>query len=99
MILPKLVLFTLMDVLTERRCEGGSGAPDLACPRVRVGGRDPCADSGGECVVHRDGFYLLSGCMICVGAALFLWLRRLLPRLEALPLEAWRAKQRGTHQL
>jgi hypothetical protein len=95
-ILPKLVLFTLMDVLTERRCEGGK-EPGLACARVRVGGREAgaCAAAGGTCVVLRDGFYVLSGLMICVGAAAFLWLRRLLPRLEALPIEAWRAKHRG----
>ena len=99
MILPKLVLFTLMDVLTERRCEGGK-EPGLACPRVRMGGREAnaCTAAGGKCAVWRDGFYMLSGLMICVGAALFLWLRRLLPRLEALPLDQWRAKQRG-HQL
>ena len=94
MILPKLVLFSLMDALTERRCEGGS-APDLAalaCPRGKGGAAGACAAAGGKCVVVRDGFFLLSYVMIGFGLVLFLWLRRVLPKLEALPTEAWRAK-------
>ena len=88
-----------MDALTERRCEGGS-APNLAaiaCPHGKGGGAagnapDACVAAGGTCVVVRDGFFALSYAMIGVGLLLFLWLRRVLPRLEALPTEAWRAK-------
>ena len=94
MILPKLVMFSLMDALTERRCKGP--APNLAglgCPAGKgAPGGNACAAAGGTCVVVRDGFFLLSYVMIGFGLVLFLWLRRVLPKLEALPTEAWRAK-------
>jgi hypothetical protein len=96
-ILPKLVLFTMVDLLTARRCMGAD--PTLgahACPRTRIAGRadNACTRAGGECVVNRDGYYALSYCAVAIGLLLFFWFRRVLPRLEALPLERWRAKKR-----
>lgn len=45
----------------------------------------------GECVVVRDGFYPLSYGMALAGLAMGLAFQRVLPRLEAMPLEVWRA--------
>ena len=54
-------------------------------------GENACVAAGGQCVMLRDGYYQLSYVMIAIGICLGLWYRRLLPRLEALPLESWRA--------
>ena len=52
-----------------------------------------CVAAGGRCVVARDGYYVLSYVMITFGVLLGLWYRVLLPKLEALPLGAWRASK------
>ena len=95
--LPKLALFSLMDLLTTRKCVGAD--PTLAkhaCPNTQIEGRgaNPCTQAGGECAVERDGYYMLSYAMVTLGFLIFLWLRVLLPQLDAMPLERWRAKQR-----
>ncbi len=54
-------------------------------------GENACIAAGGQCVMLHDGYYQLSYIMIALGVCLGLWYRRLLPRLEALPLESWRA--------
>ena len=100
-ILPKLVMFALVDLLTVRRCDGPGGPSAafaaLPCPaaaKALAGGGGACAAAGGTCVVTHDGYYLLSYAAVGLGAALSVWLSRSLTRLEALPLEAWRAKSR-----
>ncbi len=95
--LPKLVLFAAVDFLTARTCVGVD--PTLsahACPHSRTAGRadNACTRAGGECAVSRDGYYMLSYGAVAFGALLFLWLRRVMPRLEALPLDQWHAKKR-----
>ena len=96
-ILPKLALFSLMDLLTRRQCVGAD--PTLSrhtCPHTQIAGRgeNACTAAGGECAVERDGYYMLSYTMVAIGMLIFLWLRVLLPQLDALPLEQWRAKKR-----
>lgn len=96
-VLPKLVLFALVDLLTARTCVGAD--PSLsahACPHSRTAGRagNACTRAGGECAVSRDGYYALSYSAVIVGAVLFVWFRRVMPRLEALPLDQWHAKKR-----
>ncbi len=96
-VFPKLVLFALVDLLTVRTCVGVD--PTLAahtCPHSRTAGRadNACTRAGGECAVARDGYYALSYGAVAVGAALFLWFRTAMPRLQALPLDRWHAKKR-----
>ena len=96
-ILPKLALFSLMDLLTTRKCMGADPTLERhACPHTQIAGRgeNACTQAGGECVVARDGYYGLSYAMVGIGFIIFLWLRVLLPQLDALPLEQWRAKKR-----
>jgi hypothetical protein len=50
------------------------------------------ADAGGVCSLDQDGFYYISYTMIVVGLLIGLWLMRVFPRLDKLPLERWRAK-------
>lgn len=100
-ILPKLLMFALVDLLTARRCDGLDGPSPayaaLPCPAAQkalAGGGGACAAAGGRCVVTRDGYYALSFAAVAAGGAMYGWLARTLPRLEALPIEAWRAKSR-----
>ncbi len=102
-ILPKLVMFALVDLLTVRRCDGPDGPsaafaalPCAAAQKALAGRGGACGAAGGTCVVTHDGYYLLSYAAVGLGAGLYAWLARTLPRLEALPLDAWRAKSR-TH--
>ena len=90
-----------MDELTVRGCEGlpadmhlGLGVP--ACPgsRSAAQGVNACTALGGHCEVRRDGFYPLAYGMALAGLAMGLAFQRMLPGLEALPVEVWRAKSR-----
>ena len=101
MILPKLLMIALVDLLTVRRCDGPDGPSAafaaLPCPAAQktlAGAGGACAAAGGTCVVTHDGYYLLSYAAVALGCGLYVWLARTLPRLEALPVEAWRAKSR-----
>lgn len=102
-ILPKLGIFALIDLLTERRCQGKGAFSDanaslahLPCPRTRnaAGRGNACTDEGGECAIVSDGFYPLSYGMITVGLLLWLYFRRTLPKLDLLQTDSWRAKSR-----
>lgn len=86
-----------MDLLTRRKCVGADPTLEKhACPHTQVAGRgvNACTQAGGECAVERDGYYMLSYAMCFIGVMIFLWLRVLLPQLDAMPLEQWRAKKR-----
>ena len=78
--------------------DSGERVPDVSCPRTAQAAAQAteCVDAGGTCTLERDGFYITSGVALVAGVALFVFFRRTLPRLEALPLDAWRCKG-GTH--
>eukprot|EP00884_Botryococcus_braunii_P021945 jgi/Botrbrau1/8434/Bobra.0237s0053.1 len=99
--MPKLIIFWLMDTLTTRECRALGGAEDaslagLRCPASRGAAKtgNPCTDAGGACTVTRDGFYLLAYVAAAVGFLSIHIYARVFPRLEALPLTAWRSKSR-----
>ena len=48
-----------------------------------------------QCKLVRDGFYPLAALAVACGAGILLWLQRVLPQLEALPLTAWHARAPG----
>lgn len=90
-----------MDALTTRECqspEGGRGdhLAGLRCPAARSAAlaSNPCTDAGGVCGLTRDGFYLLSYVAAAMGVVCISIYARVIPRLEALPLDAWRSKVR-----
>ena len=99
-ILPKIGVFAMMDLLTRKTCQPKAGMPVLLSHLTCTGSSNEgasgsgCAEAGGECVTLRDGFYPLSYCMVLVGVLLGIHFQRTLPRLEALPLERWRARPR-----
>ena len=97
MVLPKLAIFWLIDVLSVRQCQDTKGQTMLqACPGSIDAAKadNACTSAGGICTRVRDGFYTLSFIAVVSGLGLFFWFRRALPRLEALPKDAWRAKAR-----
>lgn len=96
-ILPKLLIFMLIDVLSERKCRGATwDVPESACPANQAAAAEgnACTLAGGKCVMVRDGFYMLSYGMMVVGLLVGLWYRKVLPQLETLSIESWRAKSR-----
>ena len=68
--------------------------PICACPRNPQAATqaNACTAAGGFCDLRRDGFYVTSFAAVLAGVALYLYFRKALPRLEALPLDAWRWK-------
>jgi hypothetical protein len=70
-----------------------------ACPakaREYGGPQDACSAAGGACVVHADGFYLVSGVAVVGGVALLALVHaRLFRKLVALPAESWRVSGGG----
>ncbi len=72
--------------------------PDSACPANHAAATSPeniCVAAGGTCRLMTDGYYGLSYASIALGVGLGFWYMRLLPRLQALPDSAWRAKAAG----
>ncbi|ODN77190.1 hypothetical protein L202_05713 [Cryptococcus amylolentus CBS 6039] len=60
---------------------------------VSEAGKHACADVGGECVVARDGYYLMSAVCVTLGAGLLIvFILPMVRRLASLPMSAWRVK-------
>eukprot|EP01024_Parvocaulis_polyphysoides_P002834 TRINITY_DN108208_c0_g1_i1.p3 TRINITY_DN108208_c0_g1~~TRINITY_DN108208_c0_g1_i1.p3 ORF type:complete len:120 (+),score=27.73 TRINITY_DN108208_c0_g1_i1:72-431(+) len=97
-ILPKLGVFALMDFFTTRECVGVEGEVwgEFGCPANMQLAKEnnECVNSGGTCVVKMDGFYPLSIGTVGLGVALDFWYQTILPTLERMPVEQWRATKR-----
>ena len=99
MTLPKIGIFWLMDFLTFRSCKGlAENLPAASCPRSgsASAGVNACTALGGECIVSTDGFYPLAYGLAVAGLLMGLVFQRVLPRLEALPVEVWRVNLKKT---
>lgn len=53
-----------------------------------------CNSAGGECVVIRDGFYVLATATILLGWLLMFFIRSVVLKMEKLPPSAWRTNAR-----
>jgi hypothetical protein len=51
-----------------------------------------CSKFGGRCRTVRDGFYVTSYIALGLGVPMYVYFRKALPRIEALPLDSWRSK-------
>lgn len=104
--LPKLAVFALLDWLSEVRCvvaRPDESKPMLPLQIIRdpslqgvclaVSSEAPpaCAALGGVCAVTSDGFPLLAGGAVVLGALAVLWLKPTIRRMEARPLSDWHA--------
>lgn len=55
-----------------------------------------CIENGGSCIPIKDGYYITNLLCIVVGLALYFgWIKKTAKSLEALPIGAWRVKERG----
>lgn len=106
-IVPKIGIFAAIDFFSVHSCilkpngENHNATRDLnindlatiSCKSRSTGEvlDDACAAAGGECVLIRDGFYIVASLTILFGMILSLWLKRTVSRLESLPTSAWRA--------
>lgn len=71
--LPKPIILRSVDVLTKATCyipTKGQLAPGDEC--VSEHGKLACHRSGGECVLERDGYYIMSVFCVTLGAMLLI---------------------------
>lgn len=97
--IPKIGIFWLMDILTYRSCQGlADNLPVTSCPRsgTASAGVNACTALGGKCIMVRDGFYPLAYGLAAAGLCMGLVFQKVLPRLEALPIEVWRVNMKKT---
>ncbi|OCF73566.1 hypothetical protein I204_05409 [Kwoniella mangroviensis CBS 8886] len=98
---PKPLILRSVDLLTIATCsvpisttlEKSSLASTSSNECISEAGKHACSAAGGECVVVRDGYYIMS--MVCVTLGAMILIGFVLPtvkRLSALPMSAWRVK-------
>lgn len=93
---PRLIVFYLIDNLTQGKClkqgEDVFQTEDFyTCSSGIM--RDACASAGGSCQIYRDGYYATNMLCIAVGGALFfLWIGKTVNEMQRLPEGAWRLR-------
>lgn len=106
---PKFFILKFVDMFTSATCAPPSAA-ELA--KLALGeGHSPvtspfscaleadkhrCIDGGGNCVMHRDGYYITNLIFVAIGAVTFyMYIQKKALALQALPLRAWRVSPEG----
>lgn len=82
---PRILVLSGVDWFTSATCsiDGASCAVEP--------GKSHCAEVGGVCTIHRDGYYVMNIVCICVGLALFYgFIRPKMHSLQRLALSQWR---------
>lgn len=96
---PRFFVLRGVDAFTVATCHvtssttKGSTLAAAGAECVSDAGKALCTESGGTCVIERDGYYIMSS--ICVGLGVILLVTFILPTakmLQALPLQKWRIK-------
>ncbi|WVQ93622.1 hypothetical protein IAU59_000698 [Kwoniella sp. CBS 9459] len=78
---------------SEKQSQSSSGAHSYANECISEHGKNACSAAGGECVVLRDGYYIMSTVCVALGAVLLIsFILPTVKRLSALPMSAWRVK-------
>lgn len=96
---PRFFVLKLVDIFSAATCVPPTTRPDglkgtlvtAAFSCVAEAEKQRCADGGGRCDVHRDGYYITNVACVLLGAVTFwafIWPAAL--KLQALPLRAWR---------
>lgn len=106
---PKYFVLKLVDVFTSATCQPPS-AVEIAKLTLAEGktpittafscaleaDKQICLEEGGNCVMHRDGYYITNILFVIVGAILFwTYIEKKALALQALPLRAWRVSPDG----
>ncbi|RXK40477.1 acetyl-CoA transporter [Tremella mesenterica] len=89
---PKPLILRSVDLLSSSICRlPGSSPTPLGCTTDHD--KSSCIAKGGECVVYRDGYYIMSVICVSLGAAVFVgFILPTVRRLEGLPLSSWRVR-------
>ncbi|EGV61475.1 hypothetical protein PSN45_000143 [Yamadazyma tenuis] len=83
---PRLIIFYLIDKLTVSSCS-------LGYRIVSETIKQKCLGDGGEVQIIRDGYYYTNFLCISLGIVIWLWVRRKVEHLQALPNSAWRVSR------
>ncbi|OCF44069.1 hypothetical protein I317_02022 [Kwoniella heveanensis CBS 569] len=102
---PKPLILRSVDLLTIATCSVSTTvnlasseksqytAHSYASECISEHGKNACSAAGGECVVLRDGYYIMSTVCVALGAVLLIsFILPTVKRLSALPMSAWRVK-------
>jgi len=98
---PRIFVLKMVDYFTSATCtplqKPTASVPDLfdpfSCALEQEKHR--CKDLDGQCLVHRDGFYITNMVCVIVGVVSFwAYIQPTANRLSALPLKAWREYDR-----
>ena len=55
---------------------------------------EECQEAGGQCVTTQEGFYVMSGVWLAIGALWFVWIFRALRQLQTIEPGEWRVLNR-----
>ncbi|KAF6766496.1 acetyl-coenzyme A transporter 1-domain-containing protein [Ephemerocybe angulata] len=94
---PKWFVLKGVDLFTIANCEipdAGSKILIKAKECVSEVGKHHCKSIGGNCVIERDGYYIVT--TVCMGFGVLFLIGFIVPaarKLQALPTSAWRLKQ------
>ena len=81
--MPKPLILRGVDLLTSGTCSAAKIHGNCATDPVK----SRCAAAGGECVIQTDGYYIMSGVCISLGAILLV--TYILPTVKRLQCECW----------
>nr|ODN90387.1 hypothetical protein L204_05992 [Cryptococcus depauperatus CBS 7855] len=98
---PKPLILRSVDLLTAATCSVPSispnkspfSVPSLYNECVSEQGKVTCSQAGGQCVIERDGYYIMSAACVALGVvSLIVFILPMVKRLASLPMSAWRVK-------
>lgn len=92
---PTTIILWLVDVLTIRKCinqEISETVVNNGCSNSQE--QNDCKNSGGECTILQDGYYI--ECIICLifGVGWYLWGKSKIKYLQSVPLLSWQVIKR-----
>ncbi|PCH36092.1 MFS general substrate transporter [Wolfiporia cocos MD-104 SS10] len=88
---PKFFVLRGVDMFTIAACNVQHTTLTKPIECVSQQGKAACTQSGGECVIERDGYYIISG--ICLALGVLSVIFHMIPtarRLQVIPAEKWR---------
>ncbi|WRT63922.1 uncharacterized protein IL334_000849 [Kwoniella shivajii] len=97
---PKPLILRSVDLLTVATCSipystlsEKSALATTPNECISEMGKHACSNVGGECIVVRDGYYIMSMVCVTLGAAILIgFVLPTIKKLSALPMSAWRVK-------
>ncbi|CAB4392096.1 unnamed protein product [Rhizophagus irregularis] len=91
---PRFFVLEAVDYFTEATCKIVKDNTTSIIQCVSEQGKTICKDNGGTCVVHKDGYYIVSIATITIGTILLLgFVFPQIKALQTLPPKMWRLKK------